>query len=210
MPDSFGLEAILAGPNGGALIAGMAVLGVGFGAWSFVSRLRSTDDAEVQIANDRLLDKRRAWVQGASFILMRLHDNAYLSEDIIRPMLANSWGIESPEELDATVSRLVAEEKDAWGLLRALLLVRSAVAVGWVSNDASFQRCYAIGQELQQVYDSWEALGRDALARRRAWRGLATDGSQDDEDMKELVTVVDYLRDTTWSQTPWTRPLDRA
>jgi len=203
---SLPLELLLGSGGTIALIA--AMLAVGF-VWSFVARRRLANDPETKMALDRQLDPRRSWVQGASFILMRLHDNAYLSRDLISDMLAQSWGISSRAELDATVARLVREEKDAWGLLRALLLLRSAVAVGWLTNEASFERCFEVGGELQSRYTGWEDLAQDILRRRRAWWDLPEDGSADDEDMKEVVAVVDYLRDTQWKQTPWTARLDR-
>jgi hypothetical protein len=198
------LEELLA--SGGA-IAVFAVVGVAAGAWMLVSQLRSVDDAEVRIANDRLLDPRRAWVQGATFVLQRLHDNAYVEEDVIRAMLSRSWGIDTAAELDATVARLAEEESHAWGLTRAMLLLRSAVAVGWIDNDTSFDRCYALGAVLQSRYDGWDAMVADLLHRRRTWKGLPEDGSRDDADMAELLEVVAELRRSIWKQTSWSRPL---
>lgn len=207
---SASFELWLAGLGGVGTIALFVVMFGGMMVWSFLERRKLANDPETHMANDRLIDPRRAWVQGASQILMRLHDNAYLEEELIRTMLRESWGLSGPSDLDATVSRLVSTEKNAWGLLRAMLLLRSGVAVGWLSNEASFARCFEVGRELQAVYQSWDALGEAALRARRRFFGMAEDGSQDDEDMREVVESVRYLRSTLWKTTPWDRPLDRV
>lgn len=207
MEQSSWFETYLSSQGGVPGLAFVVLALVGGVVWSFVARKRAAEDPETHMANDLLLDKRRGWVQGASLILMRLTDNAYLSEDLIGGMLKQSWGIGSAQELDATVARLVAEEKDAWGLLRAMLLLRSAVAVGWLSNERSFERCYEVGKQLQERYDSWNAMAADVLASRRARFGLPIDGSGDTEDMKEVVASVEYLAATQWRKTPWSMGL---
>ncbi|MEZ4316693.1 MAG: DUF1266 domain-containing protein [Myxococcota bacterium] len=204
---SLGLESLLAGLGVGgtfALTAALGLVGMFFAFRSMRQRMR---DPEVLAAADLQANPRRGWVQGATFILQRGWDNAYAGEDIIRPMLAGSWGIRTAEELDAQVDELLEQGDDAMILLRAMLLVRSAVAVGWISNDASFQRCYAIGTRLQARYPSWQAMADDALRARREWCGVPLDGSADDEGMAEVAAAAAELARTHWRSIDWKLPL---
>ena len=204
------LEMVASGQGGMASIALFGAVFVISGIWSIRARRELEEDPETHMANDRLIDKRRTWVQGASLILMRLSDNAYLEEELIRTMLDESWGLSDKQGLDEQVARLLENEQDAWGYMRALLLLRSAVAVGWLSNEASFARCFEVGKLVQQRYPSWEALAEDTLKRRRAWRGLPVDGSGDDEDMDEFGIVLAHLRKNQWRSTPWGLDLSKA
>lgn len=198
-----GLETLLAGLGSLGIIALALVLGVVGAVYALVAQRRRGKDPEVLAAADRLADQRRGWVQGATFILQRGWDNAYVEADVIRTMLGNAWGLNSAEELQAQVSTLLSEGDDAWTLLRAMLLVRSAVAVGWMTNDASFLRCYEIGGKLQQRYPSWAAMSADVLRSRRERFGMPIDGSADNEGMAEVAASAAYLAKTHWKEIPW-------
>ena len=205
--ETFDLEALLAGLGSTGIIALALVLGVFGAGYAFVAQRRRMKDPEVLAQADRLADARRGWVQGATFILQRGWDNGYVDADVIRSMLASSWGLRSHEALQAQVSKLLSEGDDAWTLLRAMLLVRSAVAVGWMTNDASFLRCFEIGNKLQRRYPSWNAMRDDLLRSRRERFGMPADGSADDEGMSEVVASADYLAKTHWREIPWALPL---
>lgn len=188
-----------------AVAIALAVVGTFFAMRSQRAHLQ---DSEVRAAADFQANPRRAWVQGAMFILQRGWDNAYVEPEIIGPNLRAGWDIATAEQLEQQVTELLEGEGDAWGLLRAMSLTRSAVAVGWMTNEASFERCFAIGKRLQQRYPSWQAMASDALRERRAWRDLPLDGSGDDDAMQEIAESARELADSHWKSIDWQRSLD--
>lgn len=205
------LGAILAGTGSVATIGLAVVAIIGMVVWNVLSHRKLAKDPETLMALDAQLDKRRVWVQGASLILMQLVDNAYEDKEMITEMLSSSWGINNAQELDATVNELVTEQADnAWRQACALLLLRSAVAIGWLSNEASFDRCYEVGAQLQARYLTWDNMAQDVLRYRREYFGMAPDGSEDGEHTKALIECIDYLRKNTWRKTPWKLPLNQA
>lgn len=169
--------------------------------------LMTPGEWEVRAAADRK-DPARAWLQGTTFILQRGDDYGYVDDGQIGVMLEDSWGVTDLPSLRATVADLEGRaDEPAWNLLRAMLLLRSATAMGWVDNEASFRECFRLGARLQSGYPSWEAMGEDLLRSRRAWRELPLDGSDDDDDMELVVDSLNDVRKSHWSTVPWTTPL---
>jgi len=186
-----------------SLVCVVLVLGVGVAA---LYVLLSPAEYELKAAEDKK-EPRRAWVQGASFLLMDGDDYAYMSDGTIGVMLEDAWRITGPTMLEGEVGRLAAApDRPAWNLVRAMLLLRAAVSMGWVDNEDSFTRCAELGERLQEHYDGWEPMAADLLRSRRAWLGIDLDGADDDDDdndMYEVTRALDGLRRSHYPTVPW-------
>lgn len=99
-------------------------------------KLLGPDEAEKQWTADAGEPTKR-WAQGAFFILTSQQDYAYLADGQVRVMLEDAWGITDAQQMEATLQRLETSLGGAWDLVRAMLLARSAVAVGFMDDGAS-------------------------------------------------------------------------
>lgn len=171
----------------------------------------SPAEYEVKAREDRK-DPKRAWVQGAVFLLTDTDDYAYMSEGSIGVMLEDAWGITSMEGLRNKVAALADDsDEPAWDLIRAMLLLRSAVAMGWLDNETSFTRCRALGLLLQERYDGWDAMAEDLLRSRRRWLEIDPDGADDDgddHDMDAVLRARASLKKTHHTKIPWLSALE--
>ncbi len=165
-------------------------------------KLLSPDEAENQWMVDAR-DPRKRWAQGAFFLLTSQQDYAYLADGQVRVMLEDAWGIADATQLEATVQQLETSLGGAWDLVRAMLLARSAVAVGFMDDATSWERVRRQSAALQQTYEDWQPMADHLVASRRAWLGTPDDGSGDDDDMKAVLTDIGDVASTIWPKTPF-------
>lgn len=181
---------------------GFAVVAV-LAWWAFTPA-----EYEVRTAEDRK-DPKKAWVQGVGLLLMDDGDYAYMSDGSIQVMLEDAWGITDRDGLESTLAGLEARtEERAWNVARAFLLLRSAVAMGWLDNPTSWARCLALGVKLQDAYRSWDEMAEDLLRSRRRWREVPEDGSDDSEDMEAVVERVADMKRGHWKTVSWAAALE--
>jgi hypothetical protein len=140
----------------------------------------------------------KRWAQGAFFLLTSRQDYAYLDEDQVTLMLQGAWGIQDRHQMEATLVELEQSLGGAWDLVRAMLLARASVAVGYMSNDDSWARVLHHGAALQQTYLSWDQMADHLVASRRAWLGMPDDGSGDDPDMRAVLADIEEVKATIW------------
>lgn len=81
-------------------------------------------------------------------------------------------------ELLARIERVRADERGiggvdfvAWDLVRAIMLLRSGAAVGYVDEQLAGDTMLLAAERLQQAYGSWQELGQHYELGRWHWRG---------------------------------------
>ena len=126
-------------------------------------------------------------------------DYAYFDLMSVYPMLQSDWGINKQPDLERLVDQLEQGEDGAWDLVRAMLLARSAMAVGWWTADKSWQRCYWLGKALQNRYPDWQSMTDDLLRSRQVWSG--------GEGRQRVESQVAAMRQQVWATAPWNTPL---
>lgn len=145
----------------------------------------------------------KCWAQGAFFALTSNQDYAYLSDGQVRVMLEDAWDIKDAEGMEAMIAQMEQAQQGVWDLVRAMLLTRSAVAVEFMDDDASWERVKVQCQMLQQMYDSWDQQAEHLVAFRRDWLGVPTDGSADDDSMQEVLDDIETARKEIWPDVPF-------
>ena len=84
----------------------------------------------------------------------------------------------------------------AWDKVRALDLVRIALAANYYDKDQVRQQQAGIGRELQQAYGSWEDLARAFEAGMHEWQRGA--GQTDPNELGRVQKHLPKLRNEIW------------
>jgi hypothetical protein len=84
----------------------------------------------------------------------------------------------------------------AWDKVRALDLVRIALAAGYYDKDQVRQQQAGIGREIQQAYGSWEDLARAFEAGMNEWQRGA--GQTDPNELGRVQKHLPKLRNEIW------------
>jgi hypothetical protein len=93
----------------------------------------------------------------------------------------------------------------AWDKVRALDLVRMALAAGYYDKDQVRQREAGIGRELQQTYGSWEDLARAFEGGMQEWqRGR---GVTDPNELGRVQKNLPKLRSEIWPKVKYATTL---
>lgn len=184
----------------------LAVLGVLVLAW-IVVRLRAPDPERVM--RDRLeadaRDPFKRWVQSAFLVVTGNCDYAHLPRGEAIRILARWWEVHGPVEHARTLVSLASSGRpdNAWDLVRFVLVARLGVAAGWIEDARSWAAIGPIAWRLQQAYPDWSAMAQGYLLARRQSRGLAPDGTEDDEAMAAIRDNIAHLSDGRWRELPY-------
>lgn len=155
-------------------------------------------------------DSFRRWVQSVFLVITRDCDYAYLGRAEGRAMLQDWWDIHGPRTHAQTLRSLAEASRpdNAWDLVRYILVARMGVAAGYMSSDESWEAIRPIASRLQRAYSDWRPMAQAYLLARRQWRGLALDGSEDDEEMRIIVDNIAQLHDSRWRALPFRADLE--
>lgn len=179
-------------PRGVAIAILFAVVGFG------ISKVRPS--AAAKMMADAKVPERH-WAQGAFGVLCTdSSDYGYANKWDTKLMLKEWWSIESEAALWSKLEELERVEDSAWDLCRAMLLTRSAAAVGWLSQDESWKRVGKQRELLQRAFSDWEEFGESVLRGRRRWLEIDPEGSQDSKDKRMTETLQNRkrLRKSIW------------
>jgi hypothetical protein len=145
-------------------------------------------------------DPFKRWVQSVFLIVTRDCDYAHLGRAEARSMLREWWEIHGPRTFDDALAGLTnpGRPDNAWDLVRFIVLARLGVAADYVTDDESWASIRPVASRLQHAYADWRPMARAYVAARRQWRGLALDGSEDDDEMAGIVENIARLHDSRW------------
>jgi len=144
--------------------------------------------------------KLRRFAYGVYGIVTRDYDYAHTPR---WTALVNreAWQLPDRAALEVKVATLCAG--DAFDLGRAVILLRAAVALGYLSDDESWLRVLLVLRAIQTQCLSWEQYLQVYLRGRRHWLELPVDGSKDTPDMKQVLSNVNFIRKAVWRTTPF-------
>jgi len=117
-----------------------------------------------------------------------------------------TWQLLDRAALEARVGTLCAG--DAFDLGRAVILLRAAVALGYLSDEESWLRVSLVLRAIQTQCLGWEQYLEVYLRGRRLWLDLPIDGSRDTPDMRQVLSNADFIRRAVWRTTPFRLLLD--
>ena len=149
--------------------------------------------------------KLRRFAYGVYGIVTRDYDYAHTPR---WTALVNTeaWQLSDRAALEVRVGTLCAG--DAFDLGRAVILLRAAVGLGYLSDAESWARVLLVLRMLQSQCLGWEDYLSVYLRGRRGWLALPTDGSKDTAEMKQVLSNVAFIRKTVWRTTPFRLPLE--
>ena len=189
-----------------SVIVLLVALGVLALAWA-IARLRTPDPERVM--RERLesdgRDPFKRWVQSAFLIVTGNCDYAHLARGEALRILARWWEVHGPVEHARTLVSLASSGRpdNAWDLLRFVLVARLGVAAGWIDDGRSWTQIAPIARRLQLAYPDWSAMAQGYLLARRQSRGLAPDGTDDDDAMAAIRDNIAHLSDGRWRELPF-------
>jgi hypothetical protein len=185
-------------------------LGIAFAvlviAWAIL-RLRTPDHERVmrERLDEDARDPFKRWVQSVFLIVTGNCDYAHLSRGEALRILRQWWEVHGPVAHARTLDSLARSGRpdNAWDLVRFVLVARLGVAAGWIEDARSWIEIKPIAQRLQRAYPDWSAMAQGYLLARRQSRGLAPDGTEDDEAMAAIRDNIAHLHDGRWRELPY-------
>lgn len=112
--------------------------------------------------------------------------------------LASMWGASSGADCEARLGAAQQQPQNAWTLVGVLRVAVAGVAAGYLDPARGWGWARQIAQALQRTYPSFDAIGADYLAGRRAWKQLPPDGSGDDPEQRRYVERLEGLGRAGW------------
>lgn len=100
---------------------------------------------------------------------------------------------------------------EAWDLVRAAMLTRAGLSLGWLSEPEAIDTLNLLSAELQRHYTGWEEMGEHFLRARWYWGGNSGLASlqEDAHDASRQAALLDPERGP-WAQVPWRRPIPHS
>jgi len=159
-----------------------------------VLKMRGSRNTEKDIAH---------WTHCAYSIWTGGEDSGTWAADRAQRSLNEWYGMTGPGSLWQTINELRHGQtgNPAWDQVRALDILRIAVAAKYIDDDACLAEASKIGVMLQARYRSWEELAQAFEAGMLAWhdrRGV-TDPGQRGRVQRNLPT----LRAAVWPRVRW-------
>ena len=143
------------------------------------------------------------WAHGAYSLWTGGEDSATWTPERAQSALANWYGAKAGGQAQNVIDDLRRGQTGnaAWDKVRALDLVRIALAAGYLDQDQCRQRCAGIGKELQAQYRGWDALAAAFEQGMQSWQR-----SRNITDPSELGRVqrnLPKLRAEIWPTVPY-------
>jgi hypothetical protein len=149
-----------------------------------------------------------SWARAAYAIWTGGEDSATWTPDRAQSAFKNWYGANSGGQAQNVIEGLIVDGQTnslAWDKVRALDLVRIALAARYIDEDQSRAYIARIGQLLQRSHQGWEHLAQSFEQGMQAWhhRQNVTDPKETQRVQRNLPT----LRAQIWPQIPWATTL---
>jgi hypothetical protein len=182
-----------------ALAAGIALMF--FGA----RRFQTPTDRELRqrrLQQDAT-DPLKRWAQSVFLMVSRDCDYGHIPAWEARRMLRRWWDVHGPQDLEQTLTELeqMHHLEPAWPLVRFIVVARLGVGAGYLDDADSWSRIWPVADRLREAYPDWRAMANAYVVSRRQWRGIAIDGSEDDDETRWILDNIAQLHDGRWQQT---------
>ncbi len=170
---------------GPAAIGGVVVLGIAIAAVKMVFSKKKGGQVDV-------------WAHAAYSLWTGGEDSATWTPKRAQDAFASWYGAKSGGASQQVVEGLRKGKTGnaAWDKVRALDLVRIALAAGYYDKDQVRQQEAGIGRELQQAYGSWEDLARAFEAGMQDWQRGS--GTTDPNELGKVQKHLPKLRQEIW------------
>ena len=93
---------------------------------------------------------------------------------------------------------------EAWDLVRAAMLIRAGLSLGWLTRDEALDTLFLLSPTLHRTYAGWPDLGRHFFTAR--WYWFSQDGApmidEDNYDAGRMRSLTDPVTGP-WSHVPW-------
>jgi hypothetical protein len=104
-----------------------------------------------------------------------------------RQFLSTMWQVNDTSSAEERLRWVQTQEPNAWNLVGGLRIALAAYSAQYFDAARAWGWAKPIVQALQQRYPSFEAIGMEYLAARRAWKQFPPDGSGDDPEQQGYV-----------------------
>jgi len=177
-------------------VAIVTVLLVGVGAAVFAMMMGKK--------KGKLLD---AWARGAYAIWTGGEDSATWTMERAQSSFKNWYGAQSGGMAQNVIEELIRGQtgNEAWDKVRALDLVRIALAAQYIDLDQSKAYQARIGQALQKRHQGWEQLAMAFEAGMNAWH--QRQNQTNPQETQRVQRHLPVLRSQIWPSIPWNTQL---
>jgi hypothetical protein len=173
-----------------AAIAGVIVLGAIFGALTLWQARRRGARLDL-------------WSRAAYGLWTGGEDCSAWPQARARASLGDWYGATTRPQLDQVIAGLRQGQTGyrAWDLIRALDLLRIAIAAGFLDLEDSRKRAGEIVTELQKTYSGWEEMAKAFEDGMHAWQSGR--GVRDPAETGRVQRNLPTLRQQYWRQVAW-------
>jgi hypothetical protein len=147
------------------------------------------------------------WAHAAYSLWTGGEDSADWAADRAQNALRNWYGAVSGGQTQQVIAEVRAGQTGnaAWDKVRALDMLRIALAAGYVDAEQCRAQSAGIGKELQGRYAGWEALAQDFEAGMLRWQ--RTTGITDPSENGRVQRNLPKLRSQIWPAIAYGTPL---
>ena len=145
-----------------------------------------------------------AWARGAYSIWTGGEDSATWTPERAQKSFRDWYGAQSGGQAQNVIEGLITDGQTgslAWDKVRALDLVRIALAARYIDDDQSKAYVARIGQVLQRSHQGWEHLAQSFEQGMQAWHQRMNQTNP--QETQRVQRNLPVLRSQIWPQAPW-------
>ncbi len=144
-----------------------------------------------------------AWARGAYSIFTGGDDSASWARERAQNAFRDWYGAPSGGMAQNVIEELINGQtgNEAWDKVRALDLVRMALAAGYIDLDQSKAYQARIGQALQRSHQGWEQLAQAFEQGMSAWH--RRQNQTNPQETQRVQRHLPILRAQIWPTIPW-------
>ncbi len=148
-----------------------------------------------------------AWARGAYSIFTGGEDSATWARERAQSAFRDWYDAPSGGAAQNVIEELINGQtgNQAWDKVRALDLVRMALAAGYIDQDQSKAYQARVGQALQRSHQGWEQLAQAFEAGMSAWH--QRQNQTNPHETQRVQRHLPILRSQIWPTIPWNTTL---
>lgn len=144
-----------------------------------------------------------AWARGAYSIWTGGEDSGTWDAQRAANALRSWYGANDAQAFWSVINGLRQGQSGnvAWDQVRALDLLRIAVAARWIDEERCWVECGGIGRFLQAKFQGWEQLAQAFEAGMHEWHRQRN--VRDPQELNRVQRNLPALRSQIWPSVPW-------